>query len=315
MSPLATRSRIARRRVHGPARNRLVASGVFATLMLLAAACGGTDGSADDDIKASKDPEIADTLQEEFKESGVIKNIVFNNSPPATFVKGEDTVGWAMDLSNAIGDVLGVKIETTVSGDFASFIPGLQSKRYDGTFGPLIVTPERLEQIDIVAVMKVGTGVVSKTGSDISVSEITDLCGLSVAVIEGSAFATAIEDLQPECEAAGKDEMEIRSFPSNSDAQLAVQNGRVQVFASNTDALQYLVQQTGDVFTIQPLEYNPIYQGIGLTKDNGLAEPVAAAVEQLIADGTYDEIFKDWGIERNAIPEPEINPTDQPTVE
>jgi polar amino acid transport system substrate-binding protein len=89
----------------------------------------------------------------------------------------------------------------------------------------------------------------------------------------------------------------------------------VEVFASNTDALEYLVSQTGDVFTVQPLEYNPIYQGIGLTKDNGLAEPVAAAVEKLIADGTYDEIFKNWGIERNEIPAPVINPTDAPTVE
>jgi polar amino acid transport system substrate-binding protein len=293
----------------------LLITSIGAILALLMTGCGSDSAADPDTPSADVDEDIAATLPQAVKDSGVIKNIVFNNSPPATFVKGDDTVGWAMDLSSAIGDVLGVKIDTTVSGDFASFIPGLQNKRWDGHFGALIVTPERLEQIDIVAVMKVGTGVVSKTGSDVSVSEITDLCGLSVAVIEGSAFATAIEDLQPECEAAGLDEMEIRSFPSNSDAQLAVQNGRVEVFASNTDALEYLVSQTGDTFTVQPLEYNPIYQGIGLTKDNGLAEPVAAAVEKLIADGTYDEIFKKWGIERNEIPAPEINPTDQPTVE
>jgi polar amino acid transport system substrate-binding protein len=296
-------------------RRKVWAVLMAAVLAVLMASCGSDDSGDPKAASANVDADIAATLPQSVKDSGVIKNIVFNNSPPATFVKDDEVVGWAMDLSDAIADVLGVKMETTVSGDFASFIPGLQNKRWHGHFGSLIVTPERLEQIDIVAVMKVGTGVVSKTGSDVSVDEITDLCGLSVAVIEGSAFATAIEDLQPECEAADKDEMEIRSFPSNSDAQLAVKNGRVQVFASNTDALEYLVSQTGDVFTVQPLEYNPIYQGIGLTKDNGLAEPVAAAVEKLIADGTYDEIFKKWGIERNEISEPEINPTDEPTVE
>jgi polar amino acid transport system substrate-binding protein len=295
------------RRMRGD-RWRMLASVVAVSCAALLAACGSSDPGEPQTKSGEGDKSIEATLPQSVKDSGVIKNIIFHNSPPATFQQGDEAVGWAVDLGEAIADVLGVELDTTVSGDFASFIPGLQSKRFDGSFGPLIVTPERLEQVDIVAVFEVGTGVVTKTGTDISVEDVIDLCGLSVAVIEGSAFVTSIEDIKPQCEAAGKEPMEIRSFPSNADAQLAVGNGRVQVFASNTDALQYLVSQTGDQFTLQPLEYNPILQGIGLTKDNGLAEPVAAAVDKLIADGTYDQILGEWGLERNAVNEAQINP-------
>jgi len=296
------------RRLQGGRWRAMVIACIAAILALLMTACG-SDSSADSHAaSATVDKDIAATLPKSVKDSGVIKNIIFNNSPPATFQKGDKAVGWAVDLGNAIADVLGVKLQTTVSGDFASFIPGLQNKRFDGSFGPLIVTPERLQQIDIVAVFKVGTGVVSKTGSDISVQNVTDLCGLSIAAIEGSAFVTAIEGLKPQCASAGKKPMQVQTFPSNAAAQLAVSNGRVQVFASNTDALQYLVSQTGKQFTLQPLQYNPINEGIGLTKDNGLAKPVAAAVDKLIADGTYDKILKKWGLERNAVTKAEINP-------
>lgn len=171
-----------------------------------------------------------------------------------------------------------------------------------------MVTADRLKQIDIVGVFKVGTGFVSKKGSDISVKAVTDICGLQVAAIAGSAFINNINAVGPECTSAGKQAPTVNSFPNNAGAQLAVSNGRAQVFASNFDALQYLVSQTADQFVVQPLDYKPVIEGPGLTKDNGLAKPVAAAVDKLIADGTYKNILEKWGLAGNAVAKAEINP-------
>ncbi|WP_432877543.1 ABC transporter substrate-binding protein [Kribbella sp. CA-245084] len=290
----------------------------MSTIALAAAACSssGNDSAADSGassgagVQSAKfDQSIADQLPSAVKSADEIKNIVFNNSPPATFQKDGKEIGWAMDLSNAIADVLGVKMSTTVSGDFSTFIPGIQNGRFDGSFGPLIVTPERLQQIDIVGVFKVGTGFASKRGSTVSIKTATDICGLTVAAIEGSAFIKSVESVDPKCEAAGKPAPTVQSFPNNAAAQLAVSNGRVQVFASNADALQYLISQTGDQFERQPLDYQPIIEGIGLNKDSGLAKPVKAAVDKLIADGTYAEILKKWGLSENAVSAAVINPS------
>lgn len=253
------------------------------------------------------DPSIAALLPAKIKSAGEIKNIIFNNSPPATFQKDGAEIGWAVDLGNAIADVLGVKLTTTVSGDFSSFIPGLQNGRFDGSFGPLIATAARLKQIDIVGVFKVGTGFASKSGAGVTVKAVTDICGLKVAAIAGSAFIANVNAIAPQCATAGKAAPTVSSYPSNADAELAVGNGRAQVFASNFDALSYLASQTADKFTIQPLNYKPVIEGIGLTKDNGLAKPVAAAVDKLIADGTYGKILAKWGLSSDALTKAQIN--------
>jgi polar amino acid transport system substrate-binding protein len=281
-------------------------------LALSLAACSSSSapspGKASGSVNANVDHSIAAKLPAKFSSKGVIKNIIFNNSPPATFQKDGKEIGWAVDLSDAIAGVLGVKLETTVSGDFSSFIPGLQNGRYDGSFGPLIVTADRLKQIDIVGVFKVGTGFISKAGSAISIKTATDVCGLTVAAIAGSAFVANVNALAPKCSAAGKSAPKVQSYPSNADAELAVSNGRAQVFASNFDALKYVASQTGSQFNIQPLNYQPIIEGIGLTKNNGLSKPIAAAVDKLIADGTYGKILQKWGLTSDAVTKAQINP-------
>ncbi|WP_082592211.1 transporter substrate-binding domain-containing protein [Phycicoccus sp. Soil803] len=299
-------------------RRSLTVLAAVSTIALTAAACGssGDDNTANggpssgaNNQNAKFDQSIADQLPAAIKSADEIKNIVFNNSPPATFQKDGKEVGWAMDLSAAIADVLGVKMNTTVSGDFSTFIPGIQNGRFDGSFGPLIVTPERLKQIDIVGVFQVGTGFASKSGSDVNVNTATDVCGLTVAAVEGSAFIKSVESINPKCEEAAKPDPIVQSFPNNAAAQLAVSNGRVKVFASNADALQYLISQTGDKFEREPLDYQPIIEGIGLNKDAGLAKAVKAAVDKLIADGTYGEILKKWNLSENAVTEAVINPS------
>jgi polar amino acid transport system substrate-binding protein len=315
--PLSARPTPRTNRPRPNCRRTIGTLAAVSTIALTAAACGasgdasanGGSSSGAGSHSAKFDQSIADQLPPAIKSADEIKNIVFNNSPPATFQKDGKEVGWAMDLSSAIADVLGVKMNTTVSGDFSTFIPGIQNGRFDGSFGPLIVTPERLQQIDIVGVFKVGTGFASKSGSDVNINTPTDVCGLTVAAVEGSAFIKSVESINPKCQEAGKPVPVVQSFPNNAAAQLAVSNGRVQVFASNADALQYLISQTGDRFEREPLDYQPIIEGIGLNKNSGLSKAVKAAVDKLIADGTYGEILKKWDLSENAVTEAVINPS------
>ncbi len=131
-----------------------------------------------------------------------LADITYNNAPPDEQVVNGTNVGWEIDLGRAVAAELGLKWKLTTSGNFDGFIPGLQNGRYNSSFTSFIQTPPRLKQIDIVTYYDVGTGFAVKKGSSIAIKKPTDLCGHTVAVLEGSAFIQQIQTIK--CKAAGK---------------------------------------------------------------------------------------------------------------
>jgi polar amino acid transport system substrate-binding protein len=69
----------------------------------------------------------------------------------------------------------------------------------------------------------------------------------------------------------------------------------------------YQVKQANGQFKLVGTPYGTAPYGIAIPKDSGLAEPVLAAVKQMIADGSYKSILDKWGIEDGAITDPVIN--------
>jgi len=223
-----------------------------------------------------------------------LSDITYNNAPPDEQVINGRNVGWEIDLGRAVAAELGLKWHLTTSGNFEEFIPGLQNGRYNTSFTSFIQTPARLKQIDIVTYYNVGTGFAVKRGSRIRIAKPLDLCGHSVAVIEGSAFIQQIESIN--CKRAHKPAVRVQSFPSDSAAELAVSSGRVQVYSSSEDQLSYLIQKTEHQFVLQPLNFDPVPEGAGVSKSSHLSQPIALAVDALIRSGAYRAIMKKWSI-------------------
>jgi polar amino acid transport system substrate-binding protein len=221
-------------------------------------------------------------------------DITYNNAPPDEQVISGQNVGWEIDLGRAVAAELGLKWKLTTSGNFDGFIPGLQNGRYNSSFTSFIQTPPRLKQIDIVTYYDVGTGFAVKKGNSLSIKKPTDLCGHSVAVLEGSAFIQQIATIK--CKAVGKQPISVQSFPSDSAAELAVNSGRVEVYSSSEDQLSYLIQKTEHQFVLQPLNFQPVPEGVGVTKGLGLTKPIANAMDALIKSGAYAAIMKKWSI-------------------
>lgn len=223
-----------------------------------------------------------------------LEDITYNNAPPDEQVINGVNVGWEIDLGRAVAAELGLKWKLTTSANFEEFVPGLQNGRYNTSFTSFIQTPARLKQIDIITYYNVGTGFAVKKGSSIKIRKPADLCGHTVAVIEGSAFIQQIESIN--CKRFGKPAVKVQSFPSDSAAELAVSSGRVQVYSSSEDQLSYLIQKTAHQFVLQPLNFDPVPEGAGVTKGLGLSKPIANAMNALIRSGAYKAIMKKWSI-------------------
>ena len=251
-----------------------------------------------DGQKISTDSALAATVPASVRTTG-LTDITYNNAPPDESVVNGKTVGWEVDLGQAVAAELGLKWNMTTSGNFDSFIPGLQNGRYNTSFTSFIQTPARLKQIDIVTYYNVGTGFAVKKGSTLSIKKATDLCGHSAAVIEGSAFIQQIEGIN--CKKAGKPAVSVKSFPSDSAAELAVNSGRADVYSSSEDQLSFLIQQTAHQFVLQPLDFEPVPEGTGVTKGLGLTKPVANAMDALIKSGAYQAIMKKWSIQSGLV--------------
>jgi polar amino acid transport system substrate-binding protein len=294
------RARVRRALSGSRRRGAVLGAGVLAGAAL-AALGSSSAGAASTTMSATIDGQtittnakLAAEVPASVRSQGALVDITYNNAPPDEQVTNGKLVGWEVDLGKAVATELGLKWQVTASGAFDSFIPGLQNGRYNSSFTSFIQTAARLKQIDIVTYYNVGTGFAVPKSSSLKITKATDLCGHSVAVIEGSAFIQQIESIN--CKAAGKPAVDVQSFPSDSAAELAVSSGRSDAYSSSEDQLSYLIQQTAHQFVLQPLDFEPVPEGAGVTRGIGLAKPVADAMDALIKSGAYAAIMKKWSL-------------------
>lgn len=286
-------------RQNGLGRRTRVATASAAALAAIVVGAGSASASTAhysvtiDGHKITTNAKLAASVPAKERSIG-LKDITYNNAPPDEQVINGRNVGWEIDLGRAVAAELGLKWNLTTSGAFDGFIPGLQNGRYNASFTSFIQTPARLKQIDIVTYYNVGTGFAVKKGSKIRITKPTDLCGHTVGVIEGSAFIQQIQSIN--CKNSGKAAVQVQSFPSDSAAELAVSSGRVQVYSSSEDQLSYLIQKTAHQFVLQPLNFDPVPEGAGVSKSSGLTKPIANAMDALIKSGAYAAIMKKWSI-------------------
>lgn len=299
---------------------RMLAASAAATVAVSLAGCAGPSSSPEPDLTAgvevagvtiTQDDELAAMVPEDIATSGKLTAIQFDNAPADTFLdENDELVGWGPDLGRAVAATLGLEYSAEVSGAFDTFMPGIDNGRYDTSWASIIVTPERLEIVDIVAVHKSTTGVITKEGAGLKIAEPEDLCDLRVGALAGSAFLMQMEEIAAICDAAGLAAPTIDSFPQQAAAQLAVSSDRIDAFMTAKGQLTWLLRDDGGVegFEIQPLDFQPNLEGVAVGKDSGMTEAIAAATNKLIEDGSYEKILGHWDIDFGLLPEATINP-------
>ncbi|CAG7606189.1 transporter substrate-binding domain-containing protein [Leucobacter soli] len=272
---------------------------------------GGAEGVDVAGVIIQKDDELAAMLPEDVAAEGKLTAIQYDNAPADTFLdEDSNLVGWGPDLGRAVAATLGLEYEAEVSGAFDTFMPGIQNGRYDTSWASIIISDERLEVVDIVSAHESTTGVITNEGSGLTIAAPEDLCGLKVGALAGSAFLIQIEEIGEICEDAGESAPSVDSFPQQGAAVLAVQSDRIDAFMTAKGQLTWLFRDGSDVegLEVQPLDYQPNLEGVAVGKDSGMTEPIAAALNKLIGDGSYEKILATWGIDFGLVETAEVNP-------
>ncbi|MBB3966167.1 ABC transporter substrate-binding protein [Rhizobium metallidurans] len=201
-------------------------------------------------------------------------------------------------LCGAIAKQLGSNAEF-ISLDFKGLIPALQADRFDMVCAAMYITPEREQAIAMVPYIQASQTVVTKKTADIEGLE--GLCGRSVSVLQGSGSLKVLQDASSKCEAAGKPAVTIQAFDTQPVAIRALENDSVEGFIATDSLISYYMSKNDSLKKVAT-GISPTKLGIGFqTNNKALAKLVADALTAMKADGSYDAVLKQWGIESAAL--------------
>lgn len=212
--------------------------------------------------------------------------------PPYEYYEGSDMVGIDVEIAQAIADKLGMKLEIT-DMDFNAILGAVSSGKADMAMAGLTVTPARQKEVDFSDSYCTGIQVmIVPEGSDITCAD--DL----VAKIEAG------EDIQIGCQIAttgyiyasdtidngGFGEDHVQAYPAGADAIAALMSGKLDCVIIDNEPAKAFVAQNGGL-QILDTEYLSESYAIAFAKDSEIADDVNAALNELIADGTVQNII------------------------
>ncbi|SCF57257.1 ABC transporter substrate-binding protein [Streptomyces sp. Ncost-T10-10d] len=229
------------------------------------------------------------------------------NPPGATYLEdGRTVAGTDIDVADAVARKLGLRPKREVAS-FEAILPALGSGKYDVGTGNFGVTDERRRTIDFVTYINDGQGFAVRDDSRLKkVTDLTQLCGLTVGTGAGTTFEVTLEENRHLCSDAGKKPYEVKTYNDQGAIWGSLQQGRSDVVMSTINGLRYAVEQQEGVRFLN--EFKRLDVGFAFKKGTPLAPAFQAAVNSLKADGTYDRILKKWGIGASAIRTSQISP-------
>jgi polar amino acid transport system substrate-binding protein len=220
--------------------------------------------------------------------------------PPDEFVKSGHIVGFDADLAYALGKVMHIKMKL-VNATFDSIITGVVDGKFDLGNSSFTDTKAREKQVDFVDYFKAGEGFYERAGSKLAFNGLHSLCGHTVSVETGTTEQTDAEAQAKHCT------VKVLSFENQSEANLAVSDGHADVGFADSQVAAYIVHLSHGQFKLTGTAFSTAPYGFVVAKGSGLAQPLMAAVKQLMANGQYKAVLTKWGVQQGAIAHPVLN--------
>jgi polar amino acid transport system substrate-binding protein len=264
-------------------RRGLTVGALAAAVVLLAAACreeaptGGGGGGGG----GEPEPQIT-TLEE-----GILT--VGTDMPYAPFEsrEGGEVVGFDADIINEIATRIGLETEW-VDSPFDTIFTDLASGQFDVVISGATITPEREEQVNFsIPYFRSLQALTVQEDSEIaSFDDVGE--GHVVAVQSGTTGeAWAEENLRP-------NGAEIRAFPDYPPLYNALEAGQVDAVVFDESSAVAEVGSRRGIELVDTVDTDEAY-GIAVDPNNAdLLDAVNEALQGMIDDGTYDEIYSSY---------------------
>lgn len=242
---------------------------VLALVMVAACltACGGAKGA---------------TLKN-VQKAGKLTIATSPDFPPFESLEGDAVVGIEPDIMKLICDKLGVEAEF-VQMDFDSVLIGIQAAKYDCAMSGITVTPAREKNMLFTdPYYNAAQVIVVKEGS--AIAGKADLAGKVASVQTGTTAESGCQD----------EGIEVQAFAANADAKAALTTGKVDAWVvDNLTAIQMVEEGDGLVILEEKMTEEPYAFAFAMGSED-LVAAINEALNELVADGTVEGIFNNYG--------------------
>jgi polar amino acid transport system substrate-binding protein len=242
---------------------------------------------------------MAKSIYDEVKKRGVVRIGLGVDVPPLSMIDPKDgkRKGFDIDLAYALverlSEIMGKKLkveEVTVNNK--TRIAFLANRRIDLTIRSMSHTRSRDEQIDYAEPPYLWSGKVfyAKKGR---FKNVMELCGKRWAVVQGSNAYLAAQDYLNEL--GCKKKYILISYQNNAECFLALKQGKVDAYVQDVPIIAGVAGKEGvDYETVGPI-FSPGLYGIGTPpNDSKWRDTISFALQDLLANGTYEKIYQKW---------------------
>ncbi|HHX14028.1 MAG TPA: amino acid ABC transporter substrate-binding protein [Clostridiales bacterium] len=267
-------------------RNLLLFLALILALGMMLAGCAKSEPADNGET-----PVVEDQSLTAIQDKGVLVLGCDDAFPPMGFRDPSGTiVGFDIDLATKVAEKLGVKLEVkAINWDTKEM--ELNSGNIDVIWNGFTITAERNEKVEftkpylnneIMLVVKAGSPI--KTKADLNgklVGYQTD-SSAEIALNADQNFFTSLK--------------EARGYDNYQNALLDMTSSdRIDAVAVDKILIEYLAAQEPDKFFIMEEALGKEYMGIGCAQGAvALREAIDNALDELFADGTVEEVSKEW---------------------
>jgi polar amino acid transport system substrate-binding protein len=286
------------------------------------AACGGSSstGTPTPSSTAAAGPSVQASIAAEvpaaIKADNPLQIATDASYAPNEFVDlNGNIVGWDIELAKDVCKVLGLTC-TINNVAFSDIIPALleSPSKYQVSFSSYSPTTAReAKGIDFITYYQAGEAWLVKVGGP-QISGAADMCGHTVAVEAGTTEESdawgymgkhpggaAITGDKDNCTSAGKQDITVDPFDTQTEANAALLSGRADFGWVDQPVAHYQVTLEHGKLAIGGTACSVYPYGVAVVKTLGLDKALEDAISYLITNGYYATTLKTWAVQDGAI--------------
>jgi polar amino acid transport system substrate-binding protein len=208
--------------------------------------------------------------------------------PPFEQGKPPDYAGFDVDLMDAIATKLDLQTKW-VDTAFATIFVDEQAGKFDIVASSTSITPEREQRVTFSdPYFNADQSLMVQKGSDLqSTSDITS--STRIAAQQGTTGADYASD---------KTDAQVQEFPGIGTAFNALQAGQVDGVINDFAVSAFALKKDPELDVVQTIKTGEQYACPMQQQNTAIQDSVNGALQELIADGTYEKIFQKWFTEK-----------------
>lgn len=254
---------------------------IAATAMLITG-CGSDEDTKGASSGSGSDMNLLEDGKLTYASSGLYK--------PFNFTEAGELTGFDVEIGAAIAEKMGLE-PNPVTTPWETITQSLLGNKFDVIIGSMAITAERAERVNFSDPYYYSGGMIFTPEGSNDIASAEDLEGKTIGVVAQSTYDTAAQEYTDDIKYYNSDVVALKDLTVEGRLD-AVITADVVGFEAIANGME--IKEVGDPLWIEQA-------AVAVRKeDEKLLEEINKAIQEIVEDGTYEEISNKW-FERNLL--------------